>query len=318
MEAINTSYLSLLQPSVDQVRIVFDSQQLWILNLALALVMFGISLDIRVSDFNRLRKAPKAVFAGLASQFVLLPGLTFLLVYLLEPQPSFALGMILVASCPGGNVSNFMTHLAGGNTALSVSLTALATLLAVTMTPLNLEMWGGWYAPAAGILQEVDINFWEMVRLVALLLGLPLLLGMGIRGVRPAWADRLSPFFRVGSLLFFTGLVLFALWKDREVFYANVGLVFGIVVLHNALALLTGYGWARLMKLPRAETKTLTLETGIQNSGLGLMLIFTFFEGLGGMALVAAFWGIWHLVSGLLIAGFWSMPQAREQTARTP
>lgn len=318
MEAINTSYLSLLQPSVDQVRIVFDSQQLWILNLALALVMFGISLDIRVSDFNRLRKAPKAVFAGLASQFVLLPGLTFLLVYWLEPQPSFALGMILVASCPGGNVSNFMTHLAGGNTALSVSLTALATLLAVTMTPLNLEMWGGWYAPAAGILQEVDINFWEMVRLVALLLGLPLLLGMGIRGVRPAWADRLSPFFRVGSLLFFTGLVLFALWKDREVFYANVGLVFGIVVLHNALALLTGFGWARLMKLPRAETKTLTLETGIQNSGLGLMLIFTFFEGLGGMALVAAFWGIWHLVSGLLIAGFWSMPQAREQTARTP
>ena len=318
MEAINTSYLSLLQPSVDQVRSVFDSQQLWILNLALALVMFGISLDIRVSDFNRLRKAPKAVFAGLASQFVLLPGLTFLLVYWLEPQPSFALGMILVASCPGGNVSNFMTHLAGGNTALSVSLTALATLLAVTMTPLNLEMWGGWYAPAAGVLQEVDINFWEMVRLVALLLGLPLLLGMGIRGVRPAWADRLSPFFRVGSLLFFTGLVLFALWKDREVFYANVGLVFGIVVLHNALALLTGYGWARLMKLPRAETKTLTLETGIQNSGLGLMLIFTFFEGLGGMALVAAFWGIWHLVSGLLIAGFWSMPQAREQTARTP
>lgn len=318
MEAINTSYLSLLQPSVDQVRIVFDSQQLWILNLALALVMFGISLDIRVSDFNRLRKAPKAVFAGLASQFVLLPGLTFLLVYWLEPQPSFALGMILVASCPGGNVSNFMTHLAGGNTALSVSLTALATLLAVTMTPLNLEMWGGWYAPAAGILQEVDIYFWEMVRLVALLLGLPLLLGMGIRGVRPAWADRLSPFFRVGSLLFFTGLVLFALWKDREVFYANVGLVFGIVVLHNALALLTGFGWARLMKLPRAETKTLTLETGIQNSGLGLMLIFTFFEGLGGMALVAAFWGIWHLVSGLLIAGFWSMPQAREQTARTP
>lgn len=317
MEAINTSYLSLLQPSVDQVRIVFDSQQLWILNLALALVMFGISLDIRVSDFNRLRKAPKAVFAGLASQFVLLPGLTFLLVSWLEPQPSFALGMILVASCPGGNVSNFMTHLAGGNTALSVSLTALATLLAVTLTPLNLEMWGGWYGPAAGILQDVDINFWEMVRLVALLLGLPLLLGMGIRGVRPAWAEWLSPFFRVGSLLFFTGLVLFALWKDREVFYANVGLVFGIVVLHNALALLSGYGWARLMKLPRAETKTLTLETGIQNSGLGLLLIFTFFEGLGGMALVAAFWGIWHLVSGLLIAGFWSMPQAREQTART-
>ncbi len=311
-------YLILPQPAVDQVNIAFDSNQLWTLNLALALVMFGISLELRVADFNRLMKAPKAVFAGLVSQFLLLPVLTFLLVVWLEPQPSMALGMILVASCPGGNVSNFMTQLAGGNTALSVSLTAFATLLAVTLTPLNLELWGGWYGPTAGILQAVDVNFLEMVRLVALLLGLPLLLGMAIRRYRPRWADRLSPFFRVASLLFFGGLVVFALWKDRDAFQAYVGLVFGIVVLHNALALLTGYGWGRALKLPLADVKTLTLETGIQNSGLGLLLIFTFFNGLGGMAVVAAFWGIWHLVSGLLIAWLWGLPATRKQTAGMP
>lgn len=306
------------QTDVDQIRIIFDTGQLWTLNLALALVMFGIALDIRAEDFFRLRKAPRAVFAGLGSQFVLLPALTFLLVTWLEPHPSFALGMILVASCPGGNVSNFMTHLAGGNTALSVSLTALATLLAVTMTPLNLGLWGGWYGPTAGILQSVDIDLWEMVRLVALLLGLPLFLGMGVRRWRPAMATRLSPLFRTASLVFFAGLILFALWKDQEVFVAHVGLVFGIVVLHNALALLTGYSLGRLLRLPTPEVKTLTLETGIQNSGLGLLLIFTFFEGLGGMALVAAFWGIWHLVSGLVIASLWGLPSLRKQPIRNP
>lgn len=310
--------MTIQQPDVDQLAIAFDSGQLWTLNGALALVMFGIALELRLADFDRLRKAPKAVFAGLASQFVLLPGLTFLLVAWLEPEPSFALGMLLVACCPGGNVSNFMTQLAGGNTALSVSLTALATLLAVTLTPLNLELWGGLYGPTSNILQAVDVSFLEMVRLVALLLGVPLVLGMAIRRYRPRWADRLSPFFRVASLLFFAGLVLFALWKDREAFQAYVGLVFGIVVLHNALALLTGYGWGRALQLPLADVKTLTLETGIQNSGLGLLLIFTFFNGLGGMALVAAFWGIWHLVSGLLIAGLWGLSPVRKQTARTP
>ena len=317
-DSLKEPCLNPLQPDVDEVRIIFDAGQLWTLNLALALVMFGIALDIRMTDFDRLRKAPRSVFAGLGSQFVLLPALTFLLVSWLQPRPSFALGMILVASCPGGNVSNFMTHLAGGNTALSVSLTALPTLLAVTMTPFNLGFWGGLYGPTAGILQSVDIDLWEMVRLVGLLLGLPLLLGMGLRRWRPGLAMRLSPFFRVASLVFFAGLVVFALWKDREVFYAYVGLVFGIVLLHNALALFTGYSLGKLLKLPLPEVKTLTLETGIQNSGLGLLLIFTFFEGMGGMALVAAFWGIWHLVSGLLIASLWGMASAKKQPLVKP
>ena len=181
-----------MQTQIDQLRINFDSEALWTLNLALALVMFGIALELRPSDFARILRNPRAVLTGVCCQFLLLPALTFLLVWWWEPFPSFALGMILVASCPGGNVSNFMSHLAGGNTALSVSLTAFATLLAVVMTPLNLQVWGGLYAPSAALLTEVRIDLWEMIRLVALLLGLPLLAGMAFGHWKPGLAGRIS------------------------------------------------------------------------------------------------------------------------------
>lgn len=295
-----------MNQSEQDIPIAFDSGQLWMLNLALALVMFGIALDIRISDFRQLRTIPKALVGGMFSQFIALPALTCLLIMWIEPSPAFALGMILVAACPGGNVSNFMTHLAGGNSALSVSLTAIATILAVVMTPLNLSFWGGLYEPTSSLLRTVHIDLWEMSRLVCLLLVLPLILGMGFGIWRPDTAKVLSRFFKSGSLLLFMGLILLALWKDRTALNLYVGAVFGIVLLHNILALLTGYSVARILKLPLAETKTLTLETGIQNSGLGLLLIFSFFDGLGGMALIAAFWGIWHLVSGLTLAGLWS------------
>lgn len=302
-----------MENSLDHLQIRFDTDTLWMLNLALAFVMFGIALDIRLSDFRQLWKAPRAVLTGVACQFLLLPALTFLLVWWLEPRPSFALGMILVASCPGGNVSNFMTHLARGNTALSVSLTAIATLLAVFMTPMNLEAWGSLYGPTAEILRAVHIDLFEMIRLVALLLAIPLCCGMLLGHFRPRTAHALARYFKGASLLFFMGLIGLALWRDREVFAAYVGAVFGIVLLHNLLALSTGFGAARLMRLGAREVRTITIETGIQNSGLGLLLIFTFFDGLGGMALVAASWGIWHLVSGLLLAALWSLARTRKE-----
>lgn len=300
---------------IDQLQLQFDRQQLWLLNLALSLVMFGIALEIRLADFREVFRAPKSVLAGVCAQFLLLPALTFVLVWAIAPRPSFALGMLLVASCPGGNVSNFMSHLARGNTALSVTLTAVATLMAVVMTPLNFQFWGSLYPPARELLQTVRIEVWEMVRLVGLLLGLPVILGMALGHWRPDWARRTARIFKKASLAFFAILVVLALWKDRSVFESYVGYVFGIVLIHNLLALSTGYGLARALRLPGPDTRTLALETGIQNSGLGLLLIFTFFGGLGGMALIAAFWGIWHLISGMLVASLWSgLPLKKEQT----
>ncbi|MEX0274562.1 MAG: bile acid:sodium symporter family protein, partial [Flavobacteriaceae bacterium] len=157
---------------LDNVHINFDSGTLWVMNLALALVMFGIALELSFSDFKRVISNPKPVLVGVLSQFMVLPALTYCLVVLIEPMPSMALGMFMVAACPGGNVSNFISHLAGGNTALSVSLTAMATILAVVMTPFNLQFWGGMYPPSADILQSVSISFLEMARLVLILLGI--------------------------------------------------------------------------------------------------------------------------------------------------
>lgn len=275
------------------------------LNVALALVMFGIALDISIADFRRLARKPKPLFVGVLSQFVLLPAVTFVLVLLVEPLPSIALGMFMVAACPGGNISNFITHLAKGNTALSVSLTAVATLLAVIMTPLNLQLWGSLYGPTASILQEVAIAPFSMVKLVALLLALPLILGMWIKHFRPRFASKIAKVLKVLSLVFFVALIIIALYDNRGIFMEYVLYVFWIVVLHNLLAFVTGFSLAKFFSLSQMDKRTIGIETGIQNSGLGLLLIFTFFDGMGGMALLAAFWGIWHLISGLTIATFW-------------
>ncbi len=267
------------------------------MNLALAFVMFGIALEISWNDFKRLIRTPKPVLTGVVCQFLLLPALTFGLVWLIEPIPSMALGMFMVAACPGGNVSNFFTHLSKGNAALSVTLTAIATLLAIFMTPFNLSFWGGLYAPTESILTEVSINPLEMVKLVSLLLGVPLILGMLVNHYRPSLAKKMSKGFKLGSLLFFVALVFLALYKNKEIFVEYVLYVFWLVIVHNLIALLTGFSVAKALGLSQENTRCITIETGIQNSGLGLLLIFTFFDGLGGMALLTAFWGIWHLVS---------------------
>ncbi|MAU25967.1 MAG: symporter [Muricauda sp.] len=301
----DSKFRDVLEQLIDNVHINFDSKSLWVLNMALALVMFGVALEISLEDFKQLLNRPKLVIAGVFSQFVLLPTITFLLVLMAQPLPSMALGMFMVAACPGGNISNFITHLAKGNSALSVTLTAIATLLAIVMTPFNLQFWGSMYEPTAYILREVAISPLEMVKLVALLLGVPLVLGMWVNHLRPQVAKRLAKGFKLGSLAFFVLLIFLALAKNVDIFVEYVLYVFWLVVMHNLVAFLTGFSLAKFLGFSKENVRSITIETGIQNSGLGLLLIFTFFDGLGGMALLTAFWGIWHLVSGLVLGSFW-------------
>lgn len=291
---------------IDTIQLNFDADAQWLLNIVLALVMFGIALEISINDFKVVLRTPKSILAGVCSQFLFLPGLSFLLVLVVKPMPSMALGMFLVAACPGGNVSNFMSHLAKGNTALSVSLTAVATLLSVVMTPLNLQFWAGHYAPTANLLNTISVSPVDMIKLVALLLGLPLFLGMLLHYKFPNTAKRMAKVFKMISLLFFVALIFLALYRNRAIFINYIFYIFWIVLAHNILAFTTGFSIAKLFGLSRKDTRSITIETGIQNSGLGLILVFSFFDGLGGMALITAFWGIWHLISGLLLAGFWS------------
>lgn len=272
--------------------------------------MFGVALELKWTDFKALLQRPVPILVGASSQFLLLPVLTFGLIWLLEPHPTMALGMILVAACPGGNVSNFMSLYARGNGALSVSLTAVATVLAIFMTPFNFAFWGGMYEPTAVLLQEVSLDVWDMVKTVGMLLGVPLVLGMSLTHYFPAVSQKLQKPIRTLSIFIFAGIVGLAFYKNVDLFLEHIHLVFLLVLIHNAVALASGYGWARLWGLGYAERKSLSIETGIQNSGLGLILIFSFFDGMGGMAIVAAWWGIWHIIAGLTVASFWRRSSA--------
>jgi len=292
--------------NIDAIQINFNSDNLWVVNLTLSLVMFGVALDIKVSDFTNLLSSPKAVIVGVLSQFVLIPLFTYLLIIATQPFPSIALGMIMVAACPGGNISNFMTKLAGGNAALSISLTAFASLAALVMTPLNFAIWGNVYGPTSAILKSVEVAPIEVARFVLLILGIPLVLGMVVNNYQPDLATRASRFLKPVSILIFLSFIVAAFYNNLDIFMEHIHYVFALVIAHNALLLLVGFYFARVNKLSYLDQKTLSIETGIQNSGLGLLLVFTFFDGLGGMALLVAFWAIWDIVSGLSIAYFWS------------
>ncbi len=292
--------------NIDDIQIHFNSDNLWLVNLTLSLVMFGVALDIKVSDFTNLLNSPKAVIVGILSQFVLIPLFTYLLIIATQPFPSVALGMIMVAACPGGNISNFMTKLAGGNVALSISLTAFASLAALVMTPINFAIWGNIYGPTSTILKSVEVEPAEVARFVLLILGIPLILGMVVNNYQPDLAGRVSRFLKPVSILIFLTFIAVAFFNNLDIFMEHIHYVFALVIAHNALLLLVGFYFAKMNRLEYLDQKTLSIETGIQNSGLGLLLVFTFFDGLGGMALLVAFWAIWDIVSGLAIAYFWS------------
>ncbi len=301
---------------IDQVRLNFNPVTLNILNAILGLVVFGVALDIKIVDFKRVLKMPKAVIIGLVAQFLLLPALACLLVYLVKPLPSIGLGLMLVAACPGGNISNFMTQLAGGNAALSITMSAISTAAATLMTPLNISFWGSRIPETRAILEEVALDPLQMLITIGVLMLLPLSLGLFISEKYPSVANRLKKGMKIFSLGFFMVFIIAALAANFDYFLKYVGVVALVVIGMNALAFILGYRVARSSGLSETDARAVSIEIGIQNSGLGLILIFGFFNGLGGMAIIAAFWGIWPLISGLLLAKYWSTKKLKTIAVR--
>lgn len=288
--------------AIDQVQLNFNQQGLFAINLAIGLMMLGVALEMKLEDFKRILVAPKAPLIGLGAQFVLLPAFTYLLTLALNLPSSISLGMILVAACPGGNLSNIITYLARGNCALSVSMTAVSTVAAIVMTPLNLSLWGRLNPHTVQILRRVSLSPLDVFVTVFIILGIPLAVGLLLSRAFPALADKVRRPFKIFSLLFFIAIVGAALSVNWQNFLNYVGLVFLGVLIHNALALNIGFWSGRLFRLPEADTRAVCIEVGIQNSGLGLVLVFNFFGGLGGMAILVAWWGIWHIIAGLSTA----------------
>ena len=290
---------------IDEIRLNFNPASLAILNVVLALLMFGIALDTRVEDFKRVAKMPWAMGVGIAAQFLVLPAVTFALTLLLGVGPSIALGMILVACCPPGNVSNVLTHRAKGNVALSVSMTAISNVIAIVAMPLNFAFWGGLHPTASGLLKTIALDPLEMGVHILLIIGLPFVLGLWSSHRFPAFTQRIKKPARLFSIVALLAFIVGAVAGNWRFFLDYVGVVLLAVALHDALAFGTGYVCARVMGLQDYDRRAVAIEVGIRNAGLGLVLIFSFFGGLGGLAVVAGVWGFWDIIAGLALAGWW-------------
>jgi BASS family bile acid:Na+ symporter len=291
---------------IDLIKVNFSPDQLVFLNVCLAFIMFGVALDIRLSDFRRLLQKPRAPLVGMLSEYILLPLITLLLIALFDPAPSLAMGMLLVAVCPGGNVSNFMVHLSKGNAALSVMLTSVSTLAAVILTPITFAFWSSMVPQVAELRSSIFVDPFSMVETIITLILVPVALGMSVRARFPSIAEAIYRPVKWLSIAIFLGFVVFAVRGNWDNILQFLHLVFFIVLAHNGLSLLGGYSLGKLFRLKETDARAVSIETGIQNSGLGLILVFNFFGGIGGMAMILAWWGVWHLISGMGLAWFWS------------
>ncbi len=311
--------------AIDQIQVTLNAGGMNTINIVLAFVMYGVSLGIKPGTFVDVFKKPKSVILGATCQFVLLPAFTCLLAILISRwiSPMMGLGMILVASCPGGNISNFMSSLAKANVELSVSLTAISTALAVVMTPFNFWLWGNAYLHFAAVHADIPtlaIPLMDVFRTIFILLGIPLAAGILTARYLPKVANFLKKPLQYISIAFFIAMVILSFAGNMDAFLKCIKYIFLIVLVHNLLALTIGYNVAAVFRLPEADKRTLTIETGIQNSGLGLVLLlgtplFANFPPHGGMLVITAWWGIWHIVSGLATAFYFNRKSWRK-TAR--
>lgn len=303
--------------ALNAVSINFGQGGMMIVNFILAFVMFGVALGIKPQTFKDVFKNPKSVIVGIILQWVGLPAVTFAIALALSPwiTPMIALGMILVASCPGGNISNFISSLSKGNIELSISMTAVTTAFAPLVTPFNFFLWGSLYSQIIAFKSDIPtlvIPFFPMLEQILLLLGVPIFLGLLFARYFPNATKKITKPAQVLSILLFIGMVIVSFSQNFQIFLDNIIYVFFIVMLHNASALATGYFGGKLARVPEADRRSFTVEIGIQNSGLGLILLFNpaifppeIWHGhYGGMLFITAWWGIWHIVSGLTVAYF--------------
>lgn len=298
---------------VDSIRIAFDEASLTTLKIVIGAILFGIALDTRLSDFRDALARPKAIAIGILAQFLLLPAITFVLTLVLNVRGSVALGMILVACCPPGNVSNILTHRAKGDVALSVSMTAVGNVLAIVLLPLNFAFWGGLHPTGKEFLEKVNVTPWDMLSEILLVIGIPFALGLTVAHLLPRFAARAHPIVGKVAFIALGAIIVIGVAKNWDIFTQYIGIVLLAVLAHDALALGLGWSIARATGLPDRATRAMTFEVGIRNAGFGLLLVFEFFDGLGGMALVAAWWGIWDIIAGLTVATLWARRPIREK-----
>lgn len=288
--------------SLDGVRISLGPGFQSVLPVIMALIMFSVALSLRVADFVALKNRPWQFLGAAATQILVLPLATLLLVMVVNPPPSIALGMIVVACCPGGSMSNFFTHMARGDTALSVSLTATSSLLAALATPVSILFWSGLYAPTDALLDALEVDALPFIVQTTIILAVPLAAGMAIAHFRRELARRLRRPMSWLAMVLLVLVIVSSLAGNADILALGALTVMPMVILHNAMALVLGYAMGWLLRFDARGRRAMMIEIGIQNAGLGLVILLGALGGLGGAAAIIALWGVWHLLTGLTLA----------------
>ncbi|NVJ97486.1 MAG: bile acid:sodium symporter family protein [Alphaproteobacteria bacterium] len=277
------------------------------LAISLAFTMFTVALGLKTDDFSFLKSHKRSVAYGLAAQIIGLPLITLALLWAFNPMAGIALGMLIVACCPGGNVSNLFTRLSRGDVAYSVSLTTCSSVFSAAVLPVMILFWTSLYAPTRNLVEAIHLDRTAFALNTSLTLLLPLVAGIGLSHKWPSLAHRLQKLFLPLAVLIIAVIIVLGLWSNMGLLQDFGSQIMPFVVLHNASAFALGAIIGLLGLRTKASKRALVFEIGIQNSGLGLLIMLSQFGGLGSGAMIIATWGIWHFVGGFAVTGLYRL-----------
>ena len=263
----------------------------------LGIIMFGMGMTMTLGDFKSVLQSPKAVTIGVFAQFIVMPALAYLLCKLFNLPTEIAIGVILVGCCPGGTASNVITYMAKGNTALSVACTSVSTILAPILTPAI------FYVLAS---QWIDINAMSMLKSILQVVLFPIVLGLLVRAILKNKVDHYIQVMPLISVVAIVAIVAAIIAGSKAQILESGLMILGVVILHNGLGLLLGFWAARIFKLPYTDCKAISIEVGMQNSGLGVALAAVHFALSPITAVPSAIFSLWHTISGSALATYWA------------
>ena len=293
-------YMALIVLAVAALALFVPQSSLWIdtswINYLLMIVMFGMGLTMKPKDFALIFKRPKDIIIGCAAQFIIMPALAFGLSRIFGLDPALTAGVVLVGTCPGGTASNVMTYLSKGDVALSVGMTSVNTLLAPPLTPAIT-----WLLLQTTVSVDVWAMFWSIIQVIII----PIALGFVINHFFGKITEKAVTVLPMVSTIAICMIVAAVVSHNAEKIYTSGALVLAVVILHNLLGYACGFGLGKLLRLPPAKTKALSIEIGMQNSGLATSLAGTAFPNLAMATVPGAIFSVWHNISGAILAGFY-------------
>ncbi|KHN68210.1 sodium transporter [Acinetobacter calcoaceticus] len=275
----------------------------WILGI----IMLGMGMTMTVDDFKGVLQSPKAVLIGVVAQFVVMPGLAYVLCKLFNLPPEIAVGVILVGCCPGGTASNVITYMAKGNVALSVACTSVSTLLAPVLTPAI------FYLLAS---QWLKIDAASMFISILQVVLLPIVIGLILRTWLKRQVESYIQVMPLVSVIAIVAIVAAIIGGSKAAILQSGLLILAVVILHNGLGYLLGFTAARFFKLPYADSKAIAVEVGMQNSGLGVALAAVHFAASPITAVPSAIFSLWHNISGPALATYWASRKDVNEVAK--